>query len=94
VVLAAGCGGSQRHVTSNGAVKVDGRRLVVHCSGTGSPTVVLEAGLGLSSSTWVEIQPLVARTTRVCAYDRLGEGKATSPQVSRASRTRQRRSTL
>ena len=79
VVLAAGCGGSQRHVTSNGAVTVDGRRLVVHCSGSGSPTVVLEAGLGLSSSTWAEIQPLVARTTRVCAYDRLGEGESDKP---------------
>lgn len=78
VVLAAGCGGSQRAIL-RGEVTVDGRQLAVHCSGNGSPTVVLEAGSGFGSATWVGIRPRVARLTRVCAYDRLGEGGSDKP---------------
>jgi pimeloyl-ACP methyl ester carboxylesterase len=40
--------------------------------GSGSPTIVLEAGLGGDSSGWVFVQPRLAQTTRVCAYDRAG----------------------
>lgn len=58
---------------------VDGKRLVVHCSGSGSPTVVLEAGLGDGSATWSQIQPGVGKVTRVCSYDRLGEGASDKP---------------
>ena len=53
---------------------VRGRRLHLHCTGTGSPTVVLESGLGEMSSSWARIAPAVAPTTRVCAYDRAGQG--------------------
>jgi pimeloyl-ACP methyl ester carboxylesterase len=42
--------------------------------GQGSPTVLLEAGNGASSLDWFAVQPEVARTTRVCAYDRAGSG--------------------
>jgi pimeloyl-ACP methyl ester carboxylesterase len=53
---------------------VGGHRLHLHCTGTGSPTVVLESGLGEMSSNWARIAPAIARTTRVCAYDRAGQG--------------------
>jgi pimeloyl-ACP methyl ester carboxylesterase len=53
---------------------VGGRRLHLHCTGTGSPTVVLEGGLGEMSSSWARIAPAVTPTTRVCAYDRAGQG--------------------
>ena len=53
---------------------VGGHRLHLHCAGTGSPTVVLESGLGEMSSSWARIAPAVAPTTRVCAYDRAGQG--------------------
>ena len=53
---------------------VGGHRLHLHCTGTGSPTVVLEGGLGEMSSNWARIAPAVAGTTRVCAYDRAGQG--------------------
>lgn len=52
----------------------DGRRLNLHCSGSGSPTILLESGFGASSSAWHKVQPGLARTTRVCAYDRAGSG--------------------
>jgi pimeloyl-ACP methyl ester carboxylesterase len=76
VLVLAGCGGSEKHAPADGKVEVDGRMLAVHCSGSGSPTVVLEAGLGSSSATWSGIRPLVAKRTRVCTYDRLGDGES------------------
>lgn len=42
--------------------------------GEGSPTVVLEAGLGGTTLDWVLVQPAVAAFTRVCSYDRGGYG--------------------
>jgi pimeloyl-ACP methyl ester carboxylesterase len=62
---------------------IGGRRLHMHCTGSGGPTVVLESGLGEVSSNWARIAPVVAATTRVCAYDRAGQGwsdDAASPE--------------
>ena len=55
-------------------VDVGGHRLHLHCTGSGGPTVVLEPGLGGSSSDLGWIAPAVARDTRVCVYDRAGRG--------------------
>lgn len=55
-------------------VDVGGYRLHLSCTGTGSPTVVLANGLGETSPLWARIQPAVAATSRVCAYDRAGQG--------------------
>ena len=52
----------------------DHRRLDLRCSGSGAPTVLLEAGALADSMSWSRLQPLVARSTRVCAYDRAGLG--------------------
>ncbi len=53
---------------------VDGHRLHLQCTGSGSPTVVVQPGGGEMSSNWAWIAPAVARTTRVCVYDRAGRG--------------------
>jgi pimeloyl-ACP methyl ester carboxylesterase len=55
-------------------IDVGGHRLHLHCTGSGSPTVVLEPGHGGSSSDFGWITPAVARETRVCVYDRAGRG--------------------
>lgn len=56
-------------------VDVGGYRLHINCTGTGSPTVVIVAGAGDWSTTWGGVvQPEVAKTTRVCTYDRAGLG--------------------
>ena len=58
-------------------VDIGGRTLHIQCSGTAPPgvaTVILEAGTGLASPSWALVQELVAPTTRVCAYDRAGNG--------------------
>lgn len=55
-------------------VDVGGYRLHLNCSGTGSPTVVIEAGLGDWSTGWAAVQQAVSGTTQVCTYDRAGWG--------------------
>ena len=55
-------------------VDVGGHRLHIDCQGHGGPTVVLFNGLGEISATWARITEQVSPTTRVCAYDRAGQG--------------------
>ena len=55
-------------------IDVGGHRLHLNCTGSGSPTVVLEPGLGEVSAGMGWIAPVVARDTRVCVYDRAGRG--------------------
>jgi pimeloyl-ACP methyl ester carboxylesterase len=55
-------------------VDVGGYSLHINCLGQGSPTVVLDGGLGEWSAQWVRVQQEVSGTTRVCAYDRAGMG--------------------
>jgi pimeloyl-ACP methyl ester carboxylesterase len=53
-----------------------GRSLYLNCTGSGSPTVVLEAGFGGDSTNWSAVQPPLSRTTRTCSYDRAGLGSS------------------
>jgi pimeloyl-ACP methyl ester carboxylesterase len=55
-------------------IDVGGHRLHLSCTGSGSPTVVLEPGAGGKSSDLRWIAPAAARDTRVCVYDRAGRG--------------------
>ena len=52
----------------------DGRQLAFVCMGEGSPTVILTGGGGSNSFSWIAVQPAMAKTTRVCAWDRPGWG--------------------
>lgn len=55
-------------------VDVGEHSLHLRCTGSGSPTVVLEAGGGGMSSEFGWIAPAVAEQTRVCVYDRASHG--------------------
>lgn len=55
-------------------VDVGGFRLAISCQGSGTPTVVLESGSRSSGGAWMLLQPRLAKTTRVCSYDRAGLG--------------------
>src|ERR1700734_472905 len=56
------------------SVDVGGYKLNINCTGKGSPTVVLESGLGVPAIGWHLVQPGIANFTRVCSYDRAGYG--------------------
>jgi pimeloyl-ACP methyl ester carboxylesterase len=56
-------------------VDVGGYSLHLNCTGEeGTPTVVMDSGLGGTVLDWQLVQPEVAKFTRVCTYDRGGMG--------------------
>jgi pimeloyl-ACP methyl ester carboxylesterase len=66
-----------------------GRKIYLECRGTGSPTIVLVAGLKASAEDWnvaKQSEPTVfaeaAKFTRVCAYDRPGTPVGEKPSRS------------
>jgi pimeloyl-ACP methyl ester carboxylesterase len=65
---------SVRYPAPGWLIDVGGYRLHLQCEGAGSPTIVLEAALGAGSSSWAWVRPDLVQVTRVCAYDRAGEG--------------------
>lgn len=67
-------------------VDVGGHRLHIWCTGSGSPAVILDDGLGGSSFGWGYVQPEVAKFTQVCSYDRAGLGYSDPGPKARTSR--------
>ena len=76
---------ARRHPEAGRLVDIGGYRLKINCSGTGSPTVVLEAGLGDVSIEWNSVQPEIAHFARVCSYDRAGYGGSDAGPMPRTS---------
>jgi pimeloyl-ACP methyl ester carboxylesterase len=84
LLAAASVGAIVQNVTAGGVESaypapgktydVGDHRLHLDCHGTGGPTVVLFNGLGEFSASWARIVDPVSTTTRVCAYDRAGQG--------------------
>lgn len=75
-----------QHPAPGRLVDLGSHRLHIVCSGSGAATVVLEAGLGESSLGWAAVQRDLARTFRVCAYDRAGmawSDPSTQPRTAR-----------
>ena len=65
-------------------ISAGGRTWWLSCVGSGTPTVVLEAGHTEGADTWRQVQPQVAAFTRVCSYDRAGVGRS-GPVPARAA---------
>jgi pimeloyl-ACP methyl ester carboxylesterase len=63
-----------RSQTPGKLYRVNGHTMRMDCTGSGSPTIVLDAGLGNDGLIWGGVQPALAKTTRVCSYDRAGFG--------------------
>jgi len=53
---------------------IGGYQLHIHCLGTGSPTIIIDTGLGDDSSDWQAIVEQSSLTTQTCVYDRPGYG--------------------
>ncbi len=67
-------------------VDVGGYKLHLYCAGEnkeGRPTVILDALFPGAVSNWAWVQPAIAKTTRVCAYDRAGLGWSDSGTMPR-----------
>lgn len=65
----------RRHYAPPGEmVTVDGLATHIYCSGSGNPTVVLQAGATGFAQSWAWVQEELATETRVCSYDRPGLG--------------------
>lgn len=56
-----------------------GRKLNLYCRGTGSTTVIFEAGLGEDAWDWLAVHPAVAAVAKACVYDRAGYGFSDPP---------------
>lgn len=67
-------------------VDVGGYRLHMQDRGTGTPTVVLEAGMGAGVLSWALVEPEVAKFTRVISYDRSGIGWSDRGPAERTSK--------
>jgi hypothetical protein len=69
-------------------VDVGGYNLHLNCTGKagGAPTVVLDSGLGGTVLDWQLVQPELAKSTRVCTYDRAGMGWSDPGPQPRTSR--------
>jgi pimeloyl-ACP methyl ester carboxylesterase len=66
-----------------GTVDIGGRKMYMQCTGQGSPTVILISGGGIAADLWDSplgeqptVYPTIAKSTRVCAYDRPGTTRA------------------
>jgi pimeloyl-ACP methyl ester carboxylesterase len=57
-------------------VDIGGHKLHLVCVGSGSPTIILEAGAGDTSNVWSQVQQGMPRTIETCAYDRAGSGSS------------------
>lgn len=64
----------ERYPPPGRLLSVDGHLMHLHCVGSGSPTVVIDAGNGCFSLEWAPIQRELQDTARVCVYDRAGYG--------------------
>lgn len=81
VLLVAGWGfeqwserSDQRFEPPGQLFDIGGRRMHLHCSGQGNPTVVLEPGAGEFAALVLALHNRIAVFTHVCSYDRAGYG--------------------
>jgi pimeloyl-ACP methyl ester carboxylesterase len=66
-------------------VDVGGYNIHLYTTGTGGPTVVLDAGLGCNALGWSLVQPEIAKFTRVTSFDRPGNGWSDESPLERTS---------
>lgn len=66
-------------------IDIGTHRLYIDCRGEGSPTVVIDAGMGGFSLEWQHVQSRLAQRVRVCSYDRAGYGYSDSGPAPRTS---------
>lgn len=96
LALAAACGAAYEQISEHHdrqrfpqlgtSINVENFTLNLNCTGSSSPTVILESGLGIPAIGWQLVQPGIAKFARVCSYDRAGYGWSDSGPFPRTSR--------
>jgi pimeloyl-ACP methyl ester carboxylesterase len=85
-ITAAVCACASADPTAvTGKFSIGGRSLYLDCHGSGSPTVVMDAGLGNTHATWSAVAPAVSKLARVCTYDRANLGSSDATTKPRSS---------
>jgi hypothetical protein len=95
-LVACSGGGAAQELSASpsvdaGRADIDWYSLVYQCDESGSPPVILEPAhrVGDRIDTFGQlIQPEVAKTTRVCTYDRAGDGTSDARPASVTPRSR------
>jgi pimeloyl-ACP methyl ester carboxylesterase len=77
---------ARRFPQQDRTVQAGNVRLNIDCSGNGSPTIILDSGMGVPAMSWRDIQSDVAKFSRVCSYDRAGYGWSEVGPKPRTSR--------
>jgi pimeloyl-ACP methyl ester carboxylesterase len=78
---------AERYPVRGDLYEVNGRTMHLYCTGSGTQTVVLDAGLGGWSIDYESLQAELSTVARVCSYDRAGYGwsdAAESPRDAQA----------
>lgn len=74
---------------------VGGYQLHINCVGEGSPTVIVDVGLGDDSTDWLPVQASAKVDSRICVFDRPGYGWSDfGPQPRNSYRIAQELETL
>jgi pimeloyl-ACP methyl ester carboxylesterase len=66
-------------------VDVGGFKMHIDCTGAGTPSVILDSGLGDAFVSWRKVQPAISKFAYVCSYDRAGLGYSDSSSRPRTS---------
>jgi pimeloyl-ACP methyl ester carboxylesterase len=66
-------------------VDVGGYNIHLYTTGSGGPSVVLDAGMGCNALGWSLVQPKVSEFTQVTALDRAGNGWSDESPLERTS---------
>jgi pimeloyl-ACP methyl ester carboxylesterase len=84
-LLAGAAPGDTIYAHPGERIAIGSGRLNLYCMGTGSPTVVFDAGWGDWSPSWAIAQPRVAKWTRACSFDRSGYGFSDAGRMPRTN---------
>jgi pimeloyl-ACP methyl ester carboxylesterase len=85
VVMSCAASASPDPNAIKGTFDLGGRSLYLECVGVGGATIVMDAGLGNSHTTWAQVVPGVRDSNRICTYDRANIGASDKASVPRTS---------
>ncbi len=75
----------RRYLPPGQMISVGDHRLHLFCQGSGSPTVVIEPGLGVDWVSWSHIVADLSPGVEVCVYDRAGYGWSEAGPMPRSA---------